>query len=155
MTEARSAGPAAQAFGRDRRIRKKAEFDRTFQEGRRVTSPHFVFVFAPRADDSGARASRLGLVVSRKAGNAITRNRIKRLCREAFRRAPQRLPADVGLDVVLIPRPGAAELDFAHVDAEFEEALRKIRNVVAGLAKRPGVTHLPSRSRPPQGPQDS
>lgn len=150
MTESRTAG-RAQAFGRDRRIRKKAEFDRTFQEGRRVTSPHFVFVFAQRASEP----TRLGLVVSRKAGNAVTRNRIKRLCREAFRRAPERWPAGLALDVVLLPRPGAAALDFAQVDGEFEEAFRKIRNVLAGLAKRPDVTHLPSRSRPRGPPRTS
>ena len=46
--------------------------------------------------------SRLGLSVSRKYGNAVKRNRLRRLYREAFRLSKHELPT--GLDLVLIPR---------------------------------------------------
>ena len=121
-------------FGRDRRVRKKSEFDRAFEHGRRLTVAHFVVVFALRAD--GAGPSKLGLVVSRKAGNAVVRNRIKRRCRESFRRAASTLPT--GVDILLIPRPGAHELDFATIDAELGEAFSRMRKV---LAKSPAVPH--------------
>ncbi|MCL4107120.1 UNVERIFIED_CONTAM: hypothetical protein GTU68_039112 [Idotea baltica] len=49
--------------------------------------------------------TRIGLSVSKKNGNAICRNRIKRLLREAFRLSRLELP--VGLDLILIPRPGS------------------------------------------------
>ena len=49
--------------------------------------------------------SRLGLVVSRKAGNAVVRARWKRCLREAFRLAQHELPQ--GLDLVALPRAGA------------------------------------------------
>lgn len=52
------------------------------------------------------RPSRLGLVVGRRHGNAIRRNRIKRLIREAFRRVRDEFPAS--LDMAISPRPGAA-----------------------------------------------
>jgi ribonuclease P protein component len=46
--------------------------------------------------------ARLGLSVSRKYGNAVARNRLRRLYREAFRLSKHELPK--GLDLVLIPR---------------------------------------------------
>lgn len=48
---------------------------------------------------------RIGLVVSRKAGNAVVRGRWKRCLREAFRLAQHELPA--GVDLVALPRAGA------------------------------------------------
>ena len=53
---------------------------------------------------NGLGYARLGLVVSRRLGGAVVRNRIKRRLREAFRTSQHDLPAD--LDVICIPRPG-------------------------------------------------
>lgn len=55
--------------------------------------------------ENGLTHPRLGLVVSRKAGNAVVRARWKRCLREAFRLAQHELPA--GIDWVALPRPGA------------------------------------------------
>ena len=90
-----------QHFSKSRRLLKSAEFDRVFQ-GRRSQGDGLLLVYAC---ENGLAHSRLGLIVSRKAGSAVERARWKRCLREAFRLAQQELPA--GLDLVVLPRAGA------------------------------------------------
>jgi ribonuclease P protein component len=97
----RSAGTVR--FSRDRRIASRADFRRIQSEGARVTTRHFVLLVAAGPDADAP--SRLGLVVTRKVGSAVVRNRIKRVCREAFRLWPDLLPN--GTDLVVIARAGA------------------------------------------------
>ena len=68
---------------------------------------------------------RLGVSVSRKIGNAVVRNRFKRLFREAFRLSQHELPS--GIDLILIPRGAPAEPTLA----ELCESLRKLAEQVA------------------------
>ncbi len=72
--------------------------------------------------DSGLPHARIGLVVSRKVGNAVVRNRWKRLLREAFRLSRVDLPS--GVDLVVVPR------------REAEPALDVLMQSLPGLARR-------------------
>jgi ribonuclease P protein component len=89
-------------FPKSRRLLKKAEFDRVFERRRSQADGLLVLYGCENRLDY----SRLGLVVSRKAGNSVARTRWKRCLREAFRLAQHDLPA--GLDLIALPRPGAA-----------------------------------------------
>ncbi|HEY6107174.1 MAG TPA: ribonuclease P protein component, partial [Anaeromyxobacteraceae bacterium] len=69
--------------------------------------------------DSGAGRARLGVTVSSKVGNAVTRNRIKRWVREAFRAVAAGLPA---VDLVVVARPGAGQAGLAGARAALAAA---------------------------------
>jgi ribonuclease P protein component len=88
-------------FPRSRRLLKTAEFDRVFNRRRSHADGMLVLY----ACENGLDHARLGLVVSRKAGNSVLRARWKRCLREAFRLSQHELPT--GLDLVVLPRPNA------------------------------------------------
>ena len=91
-------------FPKEMRLRKQAEFDRAYKA--RLFAADDVLIVNGCA--SGLSHPRLGLSLSRKVGNAVTRNRWKRLIREAFRLSKELPP---GLDLVVRPQKGA-EPDF-------------------------------------------
>lgn len=89
-------------FAKSCRLLKKAEFDRVLQRRRAQSDGVLVLYSAP----NDLNFSRLGLVVSKKVGNAVERARWKRCLREAFRLSRAELPA--GCDYVALPRGGVS-----------------------------------------------
>lgn len=104
------------------RLTRSAEFDAVYRRGRSAASRHLVAYAFPSERDE----TRLGVAVSRKVGNAVVRNRLKRQLREAFAAIE---PPPAGLDVVLVARPGLDEAvegqGFAWLAAEVAELVGK------------------------------
>jgi ribonuclease P protein component len=108
-------------FRRVDRLRRSAEFEFVQRMGRRAAGQAFVVLAArPRAERA---APRLGITVSRKVGNAVVRNRVKRRVREWFRRDGR--TAAAGFEIVVIGRAAAAALPAANAERELCDLVRK------------------------------
>jgi ribonuclease P protein component len=102
-------------------------------EGRRATSASFVFLVLPGPDAQAP--SRLGLVTTKKVGNAVVRNRMRRLCREAFRLSPDYVPA--GTWLVVIVRAALDGMGLEAVMAEWRKARPKVLTALQSFPKSP------------------
>jgi ribonuclease P protein component len=102
-------------------MRKRADF-LSANQGIRVARPGFVLLV--RSRDDAAPAIRFGITVTKRIGNAVVRNRMKRRFRELLRSA---LPVAgiAGADHVLIGREGGVERDFAALRDELMAALQR------------------------------
>jgi ribonuclease P protein component len=105
-------------FNKARRVRRRSEFQRVFDSGYRVSSRYFTLVLAP----GGTPTTRLGVVASRKIGNAVRRNRAKRLIREMFRHLD--MPASA-VDLIVIPRRELFDVPFSDLERDFRAAWRR------------------------------
>lgn len=107
----------SERFSHREHIRSRRDFQRAYTSGRRVGGRFMtVFVLATRLD-----VGRLGIAATRKLGDAVRRNRAKRLVRELYRRNK----AAAGLDLVVIPRREMFDADYGSLEAEFSKLLRR------------------------------
>lgn len=102
------------------RLKQRADF-LAAAAGKKVPAAAFVLQARQRNDTGPPRC---GFTVSKKIGNAVERNRIRRRLREIVRLSgPERMRA--GHDYVLIGRRAALKLPFARIAQDFDSALRR------------------------------
>src|SRR5512134_2405478 len=119
-------------FRASQRLRTRAQFDRVFRRGARLDGRLFTLLVAA----NGTPRDRLGLAVSRKVGNAVVRNRAKRLLRESFRRLAPPL-ARPALDLLVLAKPDIAGRSFAEVERELHARLRRVPRGALVAGPRP------------------
>ena len=108
-------------MNKQQRIKKNKEFQQIFKKGKSFANRQFI-VYVLKSDQPEFR---LGLSVSKKVGNAVTRNRIKRYIRQTFLELKDDLKPDA--DYVIIARQQAAEMDFHESKKSLEHVLRIAR----------------------------
>ena len=119
MADSRS---ARLRFPRSSRMKLPGDFARARERGQRWVSGCLIANVLARP---GGSASRLGVVTSKKIGDAVARSRARRLLRESFRLHQHDLTGAV--DLVLVARPSIAGRKFAEVERDFLRVLRQAR----------------------------
>jgi len=115
-------------------LKRRAAF-KAVAGGRRITRPGFVLQALAVGGESRDRPPRFGITVTRKIGNAVVRNRIRRRLREAIRAAAEQ--ANPGTDYVLVARPGALTL-------QFERLVTDLRTGLAAVGRDAGARSSPT-----------
>lgn len=109
---------------RRNRIRRRADFVRAYERGARAATALLTVWILPNDLDQ----ARLGVSVTRRHGNSVRRNRLRRIVREAFRRVRGGLPP--GLDAIVVPRVGA-ELALSACMEQLEDAIGRAARFVS------------------------
>ncbi len=109
----------------ENRIRTRRDFLSVQNKGFRLSCGPFVFLCAMREEQLAGQPPRLGLVASRKVGNAVVRNRAKRRFRALFRQHLMDLPS--GTDCVVILRRGINHFPYDDLCRRFAKACLRYR----------------------------
>ena len=105
----------AQSFRRAEKVTNKSSYRIIYEQGVRRSSRFFTIVTCGNSDG----VKRLGITVTKKTGNAVFRNRTKRLIREFFRRNKDLFPA--GHDVVVMAKKNTPPLTYQETERELTE----------------------------------
>jgi ribonuclease P protein component len=131
------------------RLRKHADFQRTYAAARKRQSASMSWFLAPRTSVEGPSGnsprvspqahlgSRVGLTAGKVLGKAHERNRIKRRLREALRLHLDLLPE--GSDLILHPRRSVLTMEFTKLEAEIVRILTQAKADAARAVSRPAM----------------
>jgi len=134
------------AFPKSVRLRKRREFLAVQNSGKKFSGRYFLALVSPRAASAmnpseRSTGGRVGVTVTKKIGNAVTRNRIKRLVREYVRQSQW---LDMPVETVLIARNGAQDLTGYH------QVAADLDRIYHSIARR-GVRGESGEGRRPRG----
>ncbi|MDU1612710.1 MAG: ribonuclease P protein component [Staphylococcus epidermidis] len=97
------------------RIKRNSDFQAIYKNGKSVANRQFVVYTYKNRD---LKHFRLGISVSKKLGNAVTRNRIKRAIRENFKVHKQNI---IAKDIIVIARQPAKDMNTLEIQINVEQ----------------------------------
>lgn len=109
-------------FPKSKRLLKTVEFKAVFGDGVKNVTRHLVLFGIPSKTD------RVGLVVSKKVGNAVVRNRVKRIIREQFRQNFSGSP--LPMDLVVVARHTAKNASSEEIARSFDKGISKLKKAL-------------------------
>ncbi|MBU7594126.1 ribonuclease P protein component [Metabacillus halosaccharovorans] len=104
------------------RIKKNKDFQVVFKKGKSVANRQFVLYILQKTEE---KEFRIGLSVSKKIGNAVTRNKVKRLIRQVFLEEKNRISS--GKEFIIIARKPAADMNYHEVKGSLNHLFRKAK----------------------------
>ena len=125
-------------FRKENRLQVRADFLRVYGEGKpfRGKLLHVFVLAVPAGTDGTLSPPRLGITVTRKAGNSVRRNRVRRLIRESFRLMLPEL--NLGYWIVVNGLAAGTRSTFAAVDSELRMQLTRAA-VLPDVKKGPAL----------------
>lgn len=115
------------------RLRKNEEFQKIFQKGVSAANRQFVVYSLPVP---GQATFRVGIAVSKKLGNAVVRNRLKRYVREAVACLEDQIKPEV--DMVVIARQGVEKMSLDEIVKSLSHVLKRAKLLLAEQASDRG-----------------
>ncbi|UJF33314.1 ribonuclease P protein component [Paenibacillus hexagrammi] len=102
------------------RLARREDFNKVYRYGKSMANHQFVLYYLAQPKQEEFR---LGISVSKKVGNAVVRNRLRRVIKEVIRLRKDSMPPH--FDYVLIARKPAAEMDYHEIEKSLNHVIRK------------------------------
>ena len=106
------------SFKKIERLAKRPEFEKVMDKGKKKRVGRLCIIFS-LPNEVGRK--RLGIIASKKVGNAVARNLVKRRIRETFRQVKHRI--EPALDIVIISGKDMVKLPYRVIEKEISNAL--------------------------------
>ncbi|WP_067622068.1 ribonuclease P protein component [Alicyclobacillus acidiphilus] len=107
------------------RLKENRDFRRVFRRGKSFATPRLVLYYC----DNREGRVRIGFSISKKVGNAVVRNRVKRVMRAVFQSFLPEL-AELSVDLVVVCRKEAAAADYHELEQDVSKLLHKAKIVI-------------------------